>query len=134
MMMAWLHAFVAIVGCLRVGGQARTLSQCASSSHRQASANRARGSDVFPAGAQGLQRRAVVAARLFGTPRAVDQDLAEISGRMLIVGDGDFSFARALAKVSGSPSDLLATSLDSRESLLAKYGIRACVVRLHGNL
>eukprot|EP00802_Teleaulax_amphioxeia_P005908 Tamp_05912.p1 GENE.Tamp_05912~~Tamp_05912.p1 ORF type:complete len:437 (+),score=53.14 Tamp_05912:264-1574(+) len=125
MMMAWLHAFVAIVGCLRVGGQARTLSQCASSSHRQASANRARGSDVFPAGAQGLQRRAVVAARLFGTPRAVDQDLAEISGRMLIVGDGDFSFARALAKVSGSPSDLIATSLDSRESLLAKYGRQA---------
>lgn len=45
----------------------------------------------------------------------------------LVVGDGNFSFSRALlhaCKVS-PPSGLTATSYDSREALLGKYGLQA---------
>ena len=46
--------------------------------------------------------------------------------RTLVVGDGNFSFARALLKqLSHHPSSLTATSLDSRDAVLRKYGLQA---------
>ena len=38
--------------------------------------------------------------------------------RILLVGDGDFSFARALTVVLGSGANLVATAFDSRDLLL----------------
>ena len=46
--------------------------------------------------------------------------------KTLIVGDGNFSFAASLArKLSHAPKRFVATSLDSGEALLAKYGNQA---------
>ena len=46
--------------------------------------------------------------------------------RTLVVGDGNFSFARALLRqLSHNPSSLTATSLDSRDAVLRKYGLQA---------
>lgn len=44
-------------------------------------------------------------------------------GHVLIVGDGDFSFSRAVASIRGShvPGDLQCTSLDSASTVTAKY-------------
>ncbi|XP_004308252.1 PREDICTED: uncharacterized protein At4g26485-like [Fragaria vesca subsp. vesca] len=41
--------------------------------------------------------------------------------KILLVGEGNFSFASCLAKGFGSAKNMVATSLDSRESVLAKY-------------
>ena len=41
--------------------------------------------------------------------------------RTLTVGDGDFSFSAALASHRGTGSGLVATSFDSRKTVLAKY-------------
>ncbi|MED6218331.1 hypothetical protein PIB30_025908 [Stylosanthes scabra] len=41
--------------------------------------------------------------------------------QILLVGEGDFSFALCLAKAFGSASNIVATSLDSKESLVRKY-------------
>ncbi|GLT36799.1 hypothetical protein SLA2020_111540 [Shorea laevis] len=40
---------------------------------------------------------------------------------ILLVGEGDFSFSLSLATRFGSASNIVATSLDSREELLRKY-------------
>ncbi|RVW30257.1 Heavy metal-associated isoprenylated plant protein 41 [Vitis vinifera] len=63
------------------------------------------------------------------------------SQRILLVGEGDFSFSLSLAKAFGSGHNMVATSLDTQESLARKYsnGIenvrqleaRSCLV-LHG--
>ncbi|KAM5586821.1 uncharacterized protein ABKV19_005644 [Rosa sericea] len=41
--------------------------------------------------------------------------------KILLVGEGNFSFASCLAKVFGSAKNMVATSLESRESVLAQY-------------
>ncbi|XP_050371474.1 uncharacterized protein At4g26485-like [Argentina anserina] len=41
--------------------------------------------------------------------------------KILLVGEGNFSFSSCLAKEFGSATNMVATSLDSRESVLAKY-------------
>ncbi|KAJ1392495.1 hypothetical protein SESBI_35728 [Sesbania bispinosa] len=41
--------------------------------------------------------------------------------KILLVGEGDFSFALCLAKAFGSASNMIATSLDSKETLLRNY-------------
>ncbi|CAI8594930.1 unnamed protein product [Vicia faba] len=41
---------------------------------------------------------------------------------ILLVGEGDFSFSLSLARAFGSAVNMVATSLDSRESLVLKYG------------
>ncbi|KAJ0044682.1 hypothetical protein Pint_03689 [Pistacia integerrima] len=41
--------------------------------------------------------------------------------QILLVGEGDFSFAACLAKAFGSAANMIATSLDSREMLTQKY-------------
>uniref|UniRef100_M8D7U1 25S rRNA (uridine-N(3))-methyltransferase BMT5-like domain-containing protein n=1 Tax=Aegilops tauschii TaxID=37682 RepID=M8D7U1_AEGTA len=41
--------------------------------------------------------------------------------RILIVGDGDFSFSRALVTAFGSGANLVATSLDSYGALICKH-------------
>ncbi|KAH9652504.1 hypothetical protein KPL70_027124 [Citrus sinensis] len=41
--------------------------------------------------------------------------------KILLVGEGDFSFAACLAKSFGSADNMVATSLDSKELLMAKY-------------
>ncbi|KAL6196804.1 hypothetical protein ACLB2K_032417 [Fragaria x ananassa] len=41
--------------------------------------------------------------------------------KILLVGEGNFSFASCLAKGFGSAKNMVATSLESRESVLAKY-------------
>ncbi|TKY57340.1 hypothetical protein E2542_SST21787 [Spatholobus suberectus] len=41
--------------------------------------------------------------------------------KILLVGEGDFSFSLSLAKAFGSASNMVATSLDSKESLIGKY-------------
>jgi len=50
-------------------------------------------------------------------------------GRVLVVGDGNFSFSCALARIlkerGEAAAGITATSLDSREAVLAKYGSRA---------
>ncbi|XVF76973.1 hypothetical protein PTKIN_Ptkin14bG0003000 [Pterospermum kingtungense] len=43
------------------------------------------------------------------------------SHKMLLVGEGDFSFSASLAIAFGSATNMVATSLDSRETLLEKY-------------
>ncbi|XVF76981.1 hypothetical protein PTKIN_Ptkin14bG0003400 [Pterospermum kingtungense] len=43
------------------------------------------------------------------------------SHKMLLVGEGDFSFSASLAVSFGSATNMVATSLDSRERLLQKY-------------
>ncbi|KAL5735524.1 hypothetical protein ACOSQ2_030312 [Xanthoceras sorbifolium] len=40
--------------------------------------------------------------------------------QILLVGEGDFSFAACLAKAFGTASNIIATSLDSKESLASK--------------
>ncbi|CEO95649.1 unnamed protein product (mitochondrion) [Plasmodiophora brassicae] len=49
--------------------------------------------------------------------------LVTMPGHVLIVGDGDFSFSRAVASIRGShvPGDLQCTSLDSASTVTAKY-------------
>ncbi|KAK9937414.1 hypothetical protein M0R45_014207 [Rubus argutus] len=61
--------------------------------------------------------------------------------RILLVGEGDFSFALCLARAFGFATNMVATSLDSRELLMVKYSramsnvkeleARGCIV-LHG--
>ncbi|XP_058725460.1 uncharacterized protein At4g26485-like [Vicia villosa] len=41
---------------------------------------------------------------------------------ILLVGEGDFSFSLSLARAFGSATKMVATSLDSRESLVLQYG------------
>ncbi|XP_002523255.3 uncharacterized protein At4g26485 [Ricinus communis] len=43
------------------------------------------------------------------------------SHKILLVGEGDFSFAACLAKAFGSASNMVATSLDSKGELIIKY-------------
>ncbi|XP_028081873.1 uncharacterized protein At4g26485 [Camellia sinensis] len=43
------------------------------------------------------------------------------SQKILLVGEGDFSFAACLATAFGSALNMVATSLDSQESLMMKY-------------
>ncbi|XVF76983.1 hypothetical protein PTKIN_Ptkin14bG0003600 [Pterospermum kingtungense] len=43
------------------------------------------------------------------------------SQKILLVGEGDFSFSASLAVAFGSATNMVATSLDSREMLLLKY-------------
>ncbi|XP_010252861.1 PREDICTED: uncharacterized protein At4g26485-like [Nelumbo nucifera] len=43
------------------------------------------------------------------------------SHRILLVGEGDFSFSLCLAKVFGSATNMVATSLDNQDSLERKY-------------
>ncbi|KAL7186805.1 hypothetical protein ACSBR2_028515 [Camellia fascicularis] len=43
------------------------------------------------------------------------------SQKILLVGEGDFSFAACLATAFGSALNMVATSLDSQESLMTKY-------------
>ncbi|XP_058725456.1 uncharacterized protein At4g26485-like [Vicia villosa] len=44
------------------------------------------------------------------------------SHKILLVGEGDFSFSLSLARAFGSAANMVATSLDDRESLVLKYG------------
>ncbi|KAG0620029.1 hypothetical protein M758_4G183300 [Ceratodon purpureus] len=44
---------------------------------------------------------------------------------ILLVGEGDFSFASSLATAFGSATNIVATSLDSKGDLLIKYGTNA---------
>ncbi|KAG2384159.1 uncharacterized protein At4g26485-like [Vigna umbellata] len=44
------------------------------------------------------------------------------SHKILLVGEGDFSFSLCLAKAFGTAINMVATSLDSRASLRKKYG------------
>ncbi|KAK7381212.1 hypothetical protein VNO78_33743 [Psophocarpus tetragonolobus] len=44
------------------------------------------------------------------------------SHQILLVGEGDFSFSLCLARAFGTAKNMVATSLDSRESLMMKYG------------
>ncbi|KAA3486950.1 methyltransferase small domain protein [Gossypium australe] len=63
------------------------------------------------------------------------------SQRMLLVGEGDFSFSASLARAFGSAANMIATSLDSRGFLFRNYKkaianihelrVRGCIV-LHG--
>ena len=60
------------------------------------------------------------------------------SHRILLVGEGNFSFASSLATSIGG-SNILATSLDGREEVVAKYGVEAqaslsAIVRLGGKV
>ncbi|XP_026450907.1 uncharacterized protein At4g26485-like [Papaver somniferum] len=43
------------------------------------------------------------------------------SQRILLVGEGDFSFSACLANAFGSATNMVATSLDTEETLLEKY-------------
>ncbi|KAF8410899.1 hypothetical protein HHK36_003436 [Tetracentron sinense] len=43
------------------------------------------------------------------------------SHRILLVGEGDFSFSLCLAKAFGSATNMVATSLDNQDSLAKKY-------------
>ncbi|XP_004306573.1 PREDICTED: uncharacterized protein At4g26485-like [Fragaria vesca subsp. vesca] len=43
------------------------------------------------------------------------------SQKILLVGEGDFSFAVSLARAFGSSINMVATSLDTREALVVKY-------------
>jgi hypothetical protein len=48
-----------------------------------------------------------------------------LRGRILVLGDGDFSFSKSIALqnlAQGGKARITATSLDSRANLLAKYG------------
>jgi hypothetical protein len=57
-------------------------------------------------------------------PRSLVRLDLPMSGRILVVGDGDFSFSRALCRRNtqfGSKARITATSLDCRESVLGKY-------------
>jgi hypothetical protein len=48
-----------------------------------------------------------------------------LRGKILVLGDGDFSFSKAIALqtlAQGGKAHITATSLDSRANLLAKYG------------
>jgi ribosomal protein L40E len=54
-----------------------------------------------------------------------------LSGRILVIGDGDFSFSRALCNriaQLGSDAHVTATSLDSRQTLLEKYSTAALIM------
>ncbi|KAK1362412.1 DUF2431 domain-containing protein [Heracleum sosnowskyi] len=52
--------------------------------------------------------------------------------KILLVGEGDFSFSKCLANAFGSASNITATSLDSEASLMSKYtGARANIQDLH---
>ncbi|XXG72524.1 hypothetical protein AAC387_Pa07g1595 [Persea americana] len=44
-----------------------------------------------------------------------------ISDRILLVGEGDFSFSASLARAFGSAHNMVATSLDSRDDMLIKH-------------
>ncbi|KAF5730438.1 hypothetical protein HS088_TW19G00027 [Tripterygium wilfordii] len=57
--------------------------------------------------------RSVDNERCIGQYRSVD--------KVLLVGEGDFSFALCLAKAFGSARNMVATSLDSKAKLLQKY-------------
>ncbi|GAB2281975.1 hypothetical protein Dimus_016539 [Dionaea muscipula] len=46
--------------------------------------------------------------------REHDQELMKDSDKILLVGEGDFSFAACLAKAFGSATNMVATSLDPR--------------------
>ncbi|XP_012848375.1 PREDICTED: uncharacterized protein At4g26485-like [Erythranthe guttata] len=50
--------------------------------------------------------------------------------QMLLVGEGDFSFAASLATAFGNASNIVATSLDSQVMLLRKYPTEAANVCL----
>ncbi|XP_020209857.1 uncharacterized protein At4g26485, partial [Cajanus cajan] len=41
--------------------------------------------------------------------------------RILLVGEGDFSFSLCLARAFGTASNMVATSLDSKDSLMMNY-------------
>ncbi|XP_059442234.1 uncharacterized protein At4g26485 [Corylus avellana] len=43
------------------------------------------------------------------------------SQKILLVGEGDFSFAVCLAKAFGTAENMIATSFDSKEVLMEKY-------------
>ncbi|XP_004308245.1 PREDICTED: uncharacterized protein At4g26485-like [Fragaria vesca subsp. vesca] len=45
--------------------------------------------------------------------------------KILLVGEGNFSFAACLAKRFGSAKNMVATSLDSKESVICKYSTAA---------
>ncbi|XP_050368877.1 uncharacterized protein At4g26485-like [Argentina anserina] len=45
--------------------------------------------------------------------------------KILLVGEGNFSFAACLAKIFGSAKNMVATSLDSKESVIVKYSTAA---------
>ncbi|KAL5581664.1 hypothetical protein UlMin_014106 [Ulmus minor] len=47
------------------------------------------------------------------------------SQKILLVGEGDFSFSACLARAFGSATNMVATSLDSKARLLTKYN-RSC--------
>ena len=60
--------------------------------------------------------------------RGVQYTLAQ---SILVVGDGDFSFSEGLAAHRGGGAGILATSLDSRTKVIAKYpGSEARLARL----
>eukprot|EP00993_Chasmostoma_nieuportense_P004633 NODE_5290_length_674_cov_10.480804_g5127_i0.p1 GENE.NODE_5290_length_674_cov_10.480804_g5127_i0~~NODE_5290_length_674_cov_10.480804_g5127_i0.p1 ORF type:complete len:215 (-),score=75.44 NODE_5290_length_674_cov_10.480804_g5127_i0:30-644(-) len=52
----------------------------------------------------------------------MDQVPYDPSQRILLIGEGNFSFAAALARVLGDASNVLCTSFDSVPTLAAKYG------------
>lgn len=45
---------------------------------------------------------------------------------ILLVGDGDFSFARGLVRHRSTGEKLIATSFDSKATVLHKYGQKVC--------
>ncbi|KAI3889227.1 hypothetical protein MKX03_006459 [Papaver bracteatum] len=51
------------------------------------------------------------------------------SQRILLVGEGDFSFSACLANAFGSATNMVATSLDSEETLLEKYSSTRQTIR-----
>ncbi|KAL6201840.1 hypothetical protein ACLB2K_025552 [Fragaria x ananassa] len=57
--------------------------------------------------------------RFFGYEKRIKHYTS--SQKILLVGEGDFSFAVSLARAFGSSINMVATSLDSREALRVKY-------------
>lgn len=88
--------------------------------------------------AGGLSTAELLAITYAHTPRGQTSDLlSHYTGRILLVGEGDFSFSAALLaayksamyRPTGKPDPkILATSLDTREELATKYGGRVNTV------
>ena len=82
------------------------------------------------AGAPGKRKAPGAAARGPAPPRRqlsalARTDALEGAATMLLIGEGDFSFAASLARLRGGAVGMLATGLDTRGACEAKYGAAA---------
>eukprot|EP00873_Tetraselmis_striata_P004878 jgi/Tetstr1/425142/TSEL_015604.t1 len=83
-------------------------------SGRADTGGRGGGGEEGPQGGPQRQRQRQSAAGLYSSSQA-----------LLVLGDGDFSFSAGLVKQLGSGGRVVATSFDSREDVVAKYGKKA---------